>query len=168
MGNYTGLRFKGVVHAEFRNDIAKLMEIQANGEHAYEWKDFANPIVKEYGNFYRSMFIPFGMMSYMPDEWGGDCIFDKNGHCVVDADGHLVMSEPSIGTAFDVTTGVWSFQCSLKNYEGELDYFIEKVVPVLCETVEFCERYYEYDEYSVLYSLENGHMVSRQGIRYND
>lgn len=162
MGNYTGLRLKCNVKPEFRAEIGKLMNS------TLEWKDFSHPVMQEFGKFYRSEFIPFGALSYMPDSWGGDVKFDKNGIPVVDSDGHLVFNESAVERSYNEDTGFWSFQCSLKNYEGEIDFFIDKVIPVLCDSVEFCERYYEEDAYSTFYMLSDGKMYDGKGCQYRD
>ena len=62
MGMYTGLRFKGIVKEEFRNEFEN---IALRGD----WEESENEVFKEFGNVSRAGFIPCGALAYMPDEW---------------------------------------------------------------------------------------------------
>lgn len=130
MGMYTGLRFKGVVKKEFRNNFGS---IALNGD----WKNSPYWEFSNFGNLFRSSFIPCGMLCYMPEEW------DKPNE---------------FGIKYNKNTGYWTFQCSLKNYEHEIEKFFD-LVPYFIESVEVAEYFYEEDEWSQLYGLVDGKMV---------
>ena len=156
MGMYTGLRFKGIVKKEYREDIELLLNDPE------EWKACKHKELHEFGNsFDRSGFIPFGSLSYMPDCWEGEPYDEKKPWDCPDTDG--------FDRKFNRETGYWSFQCSLKNYEDEIEYFINKIVPLICDKVIHCEEFYEEWEVSNLYELEDGEIKELSyGIRYSD
>ena len=151
MGMYTGLRFKGYVKAKYRRDFE---DIALYGE----WSESK---VKKFRNFgeshSRAGFIPCGALSYMPDSW----------------ETHPYHLDSKATDGFDTTynrnTGYWTFQCSLKNYEGELEDFLE-LAPEFIESVEWCEYFYEGWDYSRKYELINGEMkcVDSKFIRYHN
>ena len=75
------------------------------------------PKTDEYANKPRSSFIPNGAVFYMEDDW---------------VDRHKSSLEE----------GILSFTCSLKNYDGEIDSFIE-ALPELATRWQLEERYEE-------------------------
>src|SRR4051812_18535044 len=122
---YTGLRAKCVVKPEFRKAIDTLHNSEEDEFPC--WQEVANKypqyeFFKEWAAIGRSSFIPFGAMCYMDDSWGES------------------FSE------YDPKTGYWNFACSLKNYEGEIEFFLENVLANIVERVYFCEKQYEIDE----------------------
>lgn len=129
MGMYTGLRFKGIVKEEFRKDFTA---IAMNGE----WGDSKDKRLAGFGDVSRASFIPCGALAYMPDSWD-----DKD----------------KIEKSYDVKTGYWTFQCSLKNYEDTIELFFA-LAPYFMESIEYCEVYYEEWTFSVKYELINGIM----------
>lgn len=146
MGMYTGLRFKGVVAPEFR---VMFRSIAMSGM----WDKSLDPNFRNFGNLSRASFIPCGMLSYMPDSW-----------------------ESSTGVATDgferdynVETGYWAFQCSLKNYEEEIEDFLE-LLPYFILSVEHVEVFYESWEYSKKYDLIKGRieLVNPKFIKYQE
>lgn len=46
---------------------------------------------------------------------------------------------------FNYWTGLWCFQCNFKNGH-EIQYFIEHVLPEICESVIECRHWYEEDD----------------------
>lgn len=132
MGMYTGIRFKGYVKPEFREGF----EIVAlNGE----WENHQDAVIKKFGEIGRSGFIPRGMLCYMPNEWE-----DENEEAT-----------EGFERAYDKETGYWAFQCSLKNYENEIEEWF-KIVPRFIERIEHLEYFYEEWDYSEQYDLVDG------------
>ena len=79
------------------------------------------PIAKEWAKVGRCKFIPWGALCYMPDDFPDPCR--------------------------DMTNGVWEVSCSLKNYEGEIQKFVEEVLkPISQEIYECFSLYEEYGE----------------------
>ncbi len=130
MGMYTGLRFEGIVKKEFREQIQELTSREK------EWSELDDIELRDFGLFGRSMFIPFGALCYMPDHW------DYN----------------SFNLYYNEETGYWTFKCSLKNYDNELEKFID-LVPYFIEKVFHFEYLYEEWEESRLYALKNNELV---------
>lgn len=150
MGMYTGLRFKGTVKEEFRNEFE---DIALNGD----WKESNNEVFRRFGNVSRASFIPCGALAYMPDKWETEP-FDKyyNG---TPTDG--------FSRTYDKETGRWTFQCSLKNYDCTIEEFF-KIVPYFIEEIEHAEVYYEEWSHSVRLELIEGKIVMTNDnfIRY--
>lgn len=140
MGMYTGLRFKGTVKEEFRNEFE---DIALEGN----WEESNNDVFKQFGSVSRAMFIPCGALAYMPDEWEDDDGFDRT---------------------YDKNSGRWTFQCSLKNYNYTIEEFM-KIVPYFIEEVEHAEVFYEEWSHSVRLELVDGEMVMTDNkfIEYN-
>ena len=132
MGMYTGIRFEGIVKKEFREQIEGLMQRDEI------WSTLNDPKLKEFGKELgvMSLFIPFGSLFYMPDHW------DYN----------------SFNLYYNEETGYWTFKCSLKNYDNELEKFID-LVPYFIEKVFHFEYLYEEWEESRLYALKNNELV---------
>lgn len=148
MGMYTGIRFKGIVKTEFRRNFWKIALEGA-------WEESNIHIFKSFGiNVRRASFIPCGSLSYMPDSWGQRVLFDDDYKIIgtsEDTDG--------FNRTYDKATGRWTFQCSLKNYEGEIETFFE-LLPDFIESIEHLEYFYEEWRYSTKYELINGEVVA--------
>ena len=159
MGMYTGIRFKGIIKEEFR-DIG-FEEIAMEGL----WRDSDIQKLRDFGhNYWRSSFIPCGCLSYMPDSWEyHNDDYEKYSwewfDSARDADG--------FERSYDKNTGKWSFQCSLKNYEGEIEAFM-KIIPIFVESIEHFEIYYEEWDESNVYDLIEGELQlnKSKSIRY--
>lgn len=152
MGMYTGIRFKGYVKPEYR----KAMEtIAIDGS----WNESDIQEFAEFGQIGRSSFIPCGSLSYMPDEWEG-APYNKY-HDGVPTDG--------FERTYNAGTGYWTFQCSLKNYESEIESFFG-LIPLFIEKIEHLEYFYEEWDYSSRYDLYNGMVfkIDNKFIKYND
>lgn len=139
MGMYTGLRFKGVVKEEFRDNFEM---IALDGE----WKNHSDKHISRFGLYDRASFIPCGLLAYMPEEWDENDEFEQY---------------------YNNETGYWVFQCSLKNYNATIERFLE-ILPYFIDSVEYCEYYYEEWAYSHKYELIRGDMklTNREFIYY--
>ena len=67
MGMYTGLRCKVVVKPEFREMINYMMENRLDWAEIHEEYPYA--FIEKFSKGFRADFIPYGSLSYMPDEW---------------------------------------------------------------------------------------------------
>ena len=81
--------------------------------------------LKRWCEFDRCGRIPFGILAYMPDDFG-----DR-------------IEKPDGGSVFNEETGSWEFACSLKNYQSEIQFFIPNVLKVISEEIFYCESLYE-------------------------
>ena len=151
MGAYTGLRFKGIVKKQFRGEFAP---IALNGC----WEDAKDKKINNFANCSRASFIPCGALNYMPDEW--EKWEDENRKAT---DG--------FERTYNKESGVWTFQCSLKDYENTIEEFLA-LVPYFIESIEHCEVFYEEWIYSVKYELiENAIVLTNSKFikyRYDD
>lgn len=140
MGMYTGIRFKGIVKPEYRIGFEC---IAMEGD----WENSSVPEFREFGEMGRSSFIPCGCLAYMPDEWDDDEEFERS---------------------YDKESGRWVFQCSLKNYELEIETFF-CILPMFMESIEHLEYYYEEMICSQKYELIDGKVVmtNDQFIKYD-
>lgn len=141
MGMYTGLRINGTIKPEYRQDIRLLVVV--GWESAWETLAEFKTVYKDLASRPRCNMIPFGALSYMPDSWR------EHSH------------------SYDNSTGKWSFSCSLKNYNSEIQAFL-KMVPEIFEELEFCEYYYEEWDTSKIFVLENGELIEKTGIVYDE
>lgn len=159
MGMYTGIRFKGYVKPEFREDFEN---IALNGE----WESSRDSILQSFSSFYRASFIPCGSLSYMPDEW------EEHDNRYKEYSWEWFDSAKDAGgfnRTWNKETGYWTFQCSLKNYESEIEAWFD-ILPYFIEKIEHLEYFYEEFEYSRKYDLVDGKIVcvNDEFIKYND
>lgn len=133
MGDYTGLRFRGVVKEGYRRPFE--WALNNNSNECRVWEHMANiydeenyPIWREWAEYSRSSFIPYGAICYIP--WKED--------------------HPEWQRSFNAETGEWVFQCSLKNYSSTIGKFWTEVVPELMERVDHFETWFEYDDESTV------------------
>ena len=126
MGMYTGLR--GSI--KFKPKVDSLMSIwfqeDFDGDISFFWDDVLrdfkeNTDVKVFLSKCRRSFIPFGAVCYMPSNW------DESGE-----------------TKF-LEIGVMSFTCSLKNYDSEIEAFIN-ILPHIADGWLLEKRYEECEE----------------------
>lgn len=123
MGMYTGLRASVIVKPEFRYAISEL--------HAVEWPRWGKvlttcprvPGLTEWVKYGCDQ-IPFGGLSYMPDDFSDA----ENGE-------HY--------SRFDEDSGEWTFCCSLKDYKSEIEFFVENVLRHIIVRAKYCEHIYE-------------------------
>lgn len=128
MGMYTGLRCFIEVKPEFHPLIEEVMQAWKEGRPRGEepWERAAAkfpeyPWLNDWSVVGRASFIPFGALCYMP--WDPQ--------------------DPEWSPA-KFENGFWKFQCSLKNYSGEIEYFVETVLQRI--TLRVCELYSLYEE----------------------
>ena len=152
MGMYTGLRFKGIVKEQFRKEFKNIALLG-------EWEESRDKVFKQFSEVSRSGCIPCGALTYMPSSWE-KAPYDDYG-CGAPSDG--------FDTTYDEQTGRWTFQCSLKNYDGTIKDFFN-IVPYFIESLEIAEVYYEECEWSTLYALVNEKMeISKEKyIQYGE
>lgn len=138
MGMYTGLRFKGVVKEQFRNEFEGIA-LEGN------WEESNDEILRAFGSVSRASFIPCGELSYMPNEWETEP-FDE--YC---------NGTPTDGfdRTYNKETGRWTFQCSLKNYDDTIEQFF-KIVPYFIEEIEHAEVFYEEWSHSMRLDIVDG------------
>ena len=148
MGMYTGLRFKGIVKKQFRDEFEP---IALRGC----WEEAKDKKISNFANCSRASFIPCGALCYMPDEW--EEWEDDNKRKASDG----------FERTYNKESGVWTFQCSLKDYEDTIEDFLS-LVPYFIESVEHCEVFYEGWVYSERYELIENTMVltNDQFIKY--
>lgn len=131
MGIYTSLRFKGIVKKEFRD---KFEDIALNGN----WANSEDEILREFGeDDPRAEFIPCGVPIYIPMEW---------------------TTSDGFARVYDKNTGLWIFQCSVKNQLGTIETFFD-IVPLFMEKVECAEIYEEGSNFSSMYGLVDDKII---------
>lgn len=149
MGMYTGVRFKGYVKEEYRDNFE---DIALNGN----WDESDIAEFKEFGNeFGRASFIPCGSLAYMPDEWESyNGKFEKYSNDWW----RSATATDGFERTYNKNTGYWTFQCSLKNYEDEIEHWFE-LLPMFVERIEHLEYFYEEWSYSRQYKLVDNEIV---------
>ena len=134
MGMYTGLRARLIIKEEFW-PVVTMLNLST---HSRSWKSVASafpqyPFLRNWAEVWQSDFIPFGALSYVP--WSRD--------------------DPAWQRSFK--DGLWVFQCALKNHEGEIEFFVETVLPHITHArVELYSLYEENDEPEQLFIPEVG------------
>jgi len=127
MGMYTGLRF------EAKLSPLGCEVIDSFYENMQGWVGvtcsspmYMSKICDWIEGFHRFRFIPGGALCYMPSDWE-------------------FISEPGVG--------VWKVCCSLKNYNKEIEGFLENMLPPLLS--ETCKVEVKYEESkSRMYNIE--------------
>ncbi|MGU3463075.1 MULTISPECIES: hypothetical protein [Bacillus cereus group] len=139
---HTGLRIKAIVKSDFRKMINKI-----NNEEAYfsEYVDqfsFLDKLAKTR----RSDLIPTGTTVYMPTGW---------------LTGEYPNEQATDGFErnIDMNTGLWTFQCCLKNYDNEIDIFLTDVLTNIIEEAHHIETKHEEDEESKRFEYVYGEIV---------
>lgn len=156
MGMYTGLRFKGIVH----KDYYELFDEVVNKGTCWDELIDKFPFIEPYANEGRANMIPHGSLSYMPDDWEEkDGTQNEYGH-----DNYVPTN--NFDTQFNTSTGYLAFQCSLKNYQGEIEKFFEHILPIVLEESHHIEYFYEEWDCSDMYVLEKG--LEERKIEYHD
>lgn len=136
MGMYTGLRMKGRLKSEAVPIIKLLLEPNSSWDKVLSQLPNSSQFkIDAWINFSRCNFIPFGAIAYLP--WNEE-----------DPEWKLSL----VGNKF-------TFQCSLKNYENEIEFFLKNVAPNLFESCKHCEVFYEEWSFSSLYELFNNEFV---------
>lgn len=136
---YTGLRIKVTVKEEYRAMISAI-----NGGAA--WKDYSEqfPLLAAYASLEAAEYIPRGTSSYMPESWTSN------------------VATEGFERSINMDTGNWSFQCSLKNIEGEIQLFFSEVLPNIISDAEHIEYRYEESSKSQYYDFVDGTIKIRE------
>lgn len=137
MGMYTGFRAFVTILPQYRPGLA-LLHVRKKPDGSWVSDPWCRvhaafpyfPGVGIWKHFARNTFIPFGALSSMPDH------FSEKGRAYSD---------------YDPDTGRWVFCCSLKNYEDEIETFVDLVLAHIVESVSYCESLYEEDETPIKY-----------------
>lgn len=126
------------VKAYIKHEFVEMVNAIVNKD--AEWKEFDYPFLDEFKNLSRADSISFGASCYFGEDWN-----DKN--------------------HFNPEQAVWEFACNIKNYSGEIDKFLEDVLPNIAITAT-AERLYEEDTVSALYEISDGVIVeTRESVR---
>jgi hypothetical protein len=120
MGMYTAFRASAVIQEKYRAAISVLHE-KMNWDDVYEHHP-TFPLLSQWVNVYRKNFIPFGSGGFIPNSWGDDT-----------------------QSSYDPNTGVWTFCCTLKNYEDEIAQFLAMFLEII-ESINYCESQHESGE----------------------
>ena len=138
MGMYTGLRFKGIIKKEYREDFEKIFTpYEHEDQEVFEWSDSKHEDLFLFGLKGRSSMVKnTGNLAYMPWEEDGDTSYN----------------------GFNKSTGELNFQCSIKNYDGEIQAFLN-IVPNFTETLQHCEVLYEEWLTGDFYKLKDGELM---------
>lgn len=139
---FTGLRIKVTIKKDFHQMINEINDEEA------DFCDFVDQFLflKKYAKLKRSELIPSGISSYMPTGW------EK---------GEYPNQQPTDGfeRKFNVETGFWTFQCSLKNYDRVIESFFTDVLANIIVSAEHIECQHEEDHESIMYKYINGEIV---------
>ncbi|MBL5768439.1 hypothetical protein [Heyndrickxia sporothermodurans] len=140
---YTGLRIKVTVKQEFRQIINEINNEETYFSEYVEQFSFLDKFAKTR----RSDLIPTGTSAYMPTGW---------------LTGEYPNEQATDGfdRNIDMNTGLWIFQCCLKNYDNEIDIFLTDVLANIIESSEHIEKKSEGDNNSIFYKYINGEIVS--------
>lgn len=121
MGMYTGLRFHVKLNELGVKVLEKLIENSDEDSSYNRWDlgELQVPLeIYNFKNFSRCNFIPFGEVYYMPDDWEWKNNYNKE-------------------------ESTWEVCCSLKNYNNEIEYFWDQVIPYIVSNVYYAEMLYE-------------------------
>ena len=138
MGMYTGLRVVAKIKPEYKGLVDMVTvgywdEDHENGCWYTAAKNY--PFTQQFAGMSRSNFIPYGgSLNYMPYEWEKTNEWDG---------------------------ATWSFCCSLKNYEEEIETFL---TTILLRIAEYAEVEYLYEEMTTphKYVVEGGELIQIQ------
>lgn len=147
MGMYTGLRCKVIIKDQYRALIEKMMSERL------DWKELDSGLdfIEVFSRGFRANFIPYGSLSYMPDEWEDTPKKEDGSYDWIDA-----TATDGFNREFNKETGYWSFQCSLKNYENDIEKFMDLILENIAEKIVHLEKYYEEQVYSERYDFIDG------------
>lgn len=150
MGMYTGLRCRVKIKEEFIKVVKHVIET----DNWNSWEDAHNKFgfgfLKQFSEASRCNMIPFGSLSYMPDEW--DEYSNERTKLFIEG--------------LNEETRIWSFQCSLKNYDSTISKFIEIILNNIVEEIDELEDFYEECTHSNKYVLKDGNIVGSEEVGY--
>lgn len=122
MGMYTGLRGTVIIKEQYRGRMESMINGDGDPSWAKSFGDIDEEFIQQYIGLDRADFIPHGAVCYMPEFW---C--DNDGGC-----------------GFDENLGIFTFNCSLKNYSDEIGSFL-RMLRVIADNWEIQELYEEND-----------------------
>ena len=131
MGMYTGLRVKAKIKEVFLQELEGVLSARDSETWKEPWSvvDFVKfPFVEKFSKMGRSSMIPYGAICYMPGHWEHVNTFEG---------------------------GVWTFCCSLKNYNNEIEFFLNDVLVNIAEWAHV-EKLYEEETVSALFNIHDG------------
>lgn len=146
VGDYTGLRCKIQLKPRFISVIRKVVE-------AENWENTGYEVLDEFAKMGRSTCIPWGHLnSCMPSAW-------------LEAPEAVALGGFGGYTGDISDGGQWVFQCVLKNYDGEINYFVDGIIPLISSYAHY-ETYYEYDTESEVRTYRDNLVEIHDGIEY--
>jgi hypothetical protein len=101
----------------------------------YNWEESNIDFFKEYSKVERANFIPRGYSCYF-ENWN-----EKQ---------------------YNEEERIWTFSCSLKNYEYTIQKFINIVLSEITEKIFYLKKRYEEIQYSTCYELKNGKIIKKE------
>lgn len=150
MGMYTGLRVNVKIKKEYLDVIEEF--IDSDWDELEDFYDKNLNLFSRFKHLERKYMIPYGSLSYMPEQW----------------DDYSNERTKQFVQGFNKNLGTWSFQCSLKNYDREIEVFIDDVLNEVVEEVYCIEKLYEEESYSTEYFFDkdNDEIVYKRGFLY--
>ena len=135
MGYLTQIMFIGKIKNEYQEILRKEYE---------SWKDLADKLdfVKEFSKLPRADFIPTGYANEY-GEW--DINYANFNRCRYDVDGEIV----------------WEFWKEFKDYDNEMETFIETVAPNICDEFLATTRGEE-QAFPTIYIYKDGKLYSNE------
>lgn len=134
---YTGFQFIGKIKKEYVKFVETITSV---GCVEFNWKDYVSkyPFLEKFAKLPSSCMIPFGCFTaYNEDKFG---IKDSNHNELI----------ASWFNEFGNTEYTWTFACDLKDYDNEIETFIENVATKICsEFVGLC--WYEEEGFPKIY-----------------
>ena len=124
MGMYTYFEFIGELKKEFVNDVKELFVDTYNKE---AWNEFAKKynFAYNFSTLPRCGFIPFGaVVSYDINNYG------------------------------QIIGNTWCFNCELKNYDNEIDTFLQQIARKICKKF-VAKIWYEEDDFPRIVFVDN-------------
>jgi hypothetical protein len=125
VGDYTGVRFNAVLSEKGKEIVQGLLR-------AKTWNNDCTPhLFEEWRRQWRSEFIPFGAVLYMPKDW------KYTNMCV----------------SFEHMKYTWVVCCSVKD-DGIVSQFLRNVLPYLISEPCVVETYFELDAKPVIHDIK--------------
>jgi hypothetical protein len=139
---YTGLRVKVTVKKEFHQMINEINNEESDFCDYVDQFSFLANFVK----LKRSELIPSGITAYMPTGW---------------EIGEYPNEQATDGfeRQFNTITGLWAFQCCLKNYNDVVEHFLTDVLANIIQSSQHIETKNEEEDASKLFEYVNGEIV---------
>ena len=109
----------------------------------HSWANLGYDFTDKFNKDSRAIFIPFGALEYMP--WNEDDPEWEN----------------------RVENGIWTFQCSLKDYEDTIRNFFDTILSNIAESSYYIEKLYEEWDISTIYEISDDKVLNKgKGVWY--